>query len=541
MKQMKKVMFLTLVLAFCAANAFALVKDDPIMIKGIRPMGMGGAFVAVADDENAVFYNPAGITQRTSWLLQVLSINAAVNTETLQVINDANDTFKDTSGMSIDTMEKTKDKINDKDIDIALTLPNFFFISSPIEIGSKGNTLSFGLGEFSSLTAGANINLELPHFVLELAKVTEQNGAVDPKDIVVILPIDILQDFGNGTKTDDELRNLLERIQNGGADADVAYDELYDNFLDADGKEVVDELKTGDKTLEDVIDKIEDKHPNILGSVGASGVINTYATVTADIPVAYRFKSLDAIKLPGELSVGANLKYIYRLKAYQYLRLSVNDVGDLEKSLDTMNIAAVTGSGFGLDLGTIYHYNERLNLGLQISDLFTRIDYNNVTFKKSSLPDSAFAETAYIATTFNIGAAYTPETIYYWKDKYFETNNRFTFAADIRDLFGAYESDFIRRFHIGGEYRYSPFALRLGLNKFYPSFGAGIEVSWFQLSYAFYGDESYLAKQLGQDKTVWYHEIQISFKFGHFDGKPFGNDVKKAKTSATTKAQGAQQ
>jgi len=28
---------------------------------GVRPMGMGGAFVALADDENTVFYNPAGL------------------------------------------------------------------------------------------------------------------------------------------------------------------------------------------------------------------------------------------------------------------------------------------------------------------------------------------------------------------------------------------------------------------------------------------------------------------------------------------------
>jgi hypothetical protein len=33
----------------------------PVFYKGIRPLGMGGAFTAVADDENAMFYNPAGL------------------------------------------------------------------------------------------------------------------------------------------------------------------------------------------------------------------------------------------------------------------------------------------------------------------------------------------------------------------------------------------------------------------------------------------------------------------------------------------------
>ncbi|HET6466145.1 MAG TPA: hypothetical protein VLY20_03030 [Nitrospiria bacterium] len=38
-----------------------LADELPIFYKGIRPLGMGGAFTAVADDENAMFYNPAGL------------------------------------------------------------------------------------------------------------------------------------------------------------------------------------------------------------------------------------------------------------------------------------------------------------------------------------------------------------------------------------------------------------------------------------------------------------------------------------------------
>ena len=47
---------------------------------GARPLGMGGAFVAIADDINAVYWNPAGLTQLTSaqfgehnWVNQELS------------------------------------------------------------------------------------------------------------------------------------------------------------------------------------------------------------------------------------------------------------------------------------------------------------------------------------------------------------------------------------------------------------------------------------------------------------------------------------
>ncbi len=40
---------------------------ERIFIEGIRPMGMGGAFTAVADDENALFYNPAGLARLEYW------------------------------------------------------------------------------------------------------------------------------------------------------------------------------------------------------------------------------------------------------------------------------------------------------------------------------------------------------------------------------------------------------------------------------------------------------------------------------------------
>ncbi len=40
---------------------------ERMFIEGIRPMGMGGAFIAVADDENAMFYNPAGLARVDYW------------------------------------------------------------------------------------------------------------------------------------------------------------------------------------------------------------------------------------------------------------------------------------------------------------------------------------------------------------------------------------------------------------------------------------------------------------------------------------------
>ena len=42
-----------------AASVYA--KELSPMFRGVRPLGMGNAFTAVANDENAIFYNPAGL------------------------------------------------------------------------------------------------------------------------------------------------------------------------------------------------------------------------------------------------------------------------------------------------------------------------------------------------------------------------------------------------------------------------------------------------------------------------------------------------
>ncbi len=55
---MKKSLIIFLILIAYSGTSFASFEDIGI---GSRPFGMGGAFVAIADDANAPMYNPAGI------------------------------------------------------------------------------------------------------------------------------------------------------------------------------------------------------------------------------------------------------------------------------------------------------------------------------------------------------------------------------------------------------------------------------------------------------------------------------------------------
>jgi hypothetical protein len=57
---------------------------------GVRPLAMGNAFVAVADDYNAMFYNPAGLARLSTWSLEIMNPKVGISTATIATINDVN-------------------------------------------------------------------------------------------------------------------------------------------------------------------------------------------------------------------------------------------------------------------------------------------------------------------------------------------------------------------------------------------------------------------------------------------------------------------
>lgn len=73
---MKKVLFLSvIILAFYSVVCSGVVfYNDPLAVGiGSRPIGMGRAFVAVADDSNAILMNPAGLGSQKAWSISSMS------------------------------------------------------------------------------------------------------------------------------------------------------------------------------------------------------------------------------------------------------------------------------------------------------------------------------------------------------------------------------------------------------------------------------------------------------------------------------------
>jgi hypothetical protein len=89
-------LFLSLVSSFGEARAGMLQET----LRGIRAQGMGGAFVAIADDEQAIFYNPAGMAGNEGIEFQPLGIDLTLSQD---VVSGA-ETIKGVTKPSADTL-----------------------------------------------------------------------------------------------------------------------------------------------------------------------------------------------------------------------------------------------------------------------------------------------------------------------------------------------------------------------------------------------------------------------------------------------------
>ena len=91
--EMKKLSLKVLMLALGILIPFSVFAvadttgEPQAFIRGVRPLGMGGAFTAISDDQNAFFYNPAGLTQRTGSQITILELPVSISEDVLNFYN----------------------------------------------------------------------------------------------------------------------------------------------------------------------------------------------------------------------------------------------------------------------------------------------------------------------------------------------------------------------------------------------------------------------------------------------------------------------
>lgn len=88
-------------LAVCASAA-----EYPSNYRGIRPLGMGGAFTAVSDDENALFYNPAGLSNISTFSMGIINPMVDVSENSIDFYSDLTDADLDNTGETTELLRK---------------------------------------------------------------------------------------------------------------------------------------------------------------------------------------------------------------------------------------------------------------------------------------------------------------------------------------------------------------------------------------------------------------------------------------------------
>lgn len=396
------------ILAVCLLAGIAHASELPAFIQFVRPLGMGGAFTAVADDQNIFSFNPAGMVQRTGGQLTILEIAVGASKDTKDFADFVSDNKEDLK--NIDTSPKQAQLLNEIQNNITTLRPHVYvaadvasYVSGPRYLGMPFHV---GLGAF---------------------------GVVDARFHM---------------------------------------------------------------------------------DVGAANIPNITYAVNSDVvlplSVAHRWEAPG--KIPGKIGVGLTGKIIRRATIHQE-RLSVIGLEDYDAPPLT------TGRGFGSDLGFLYQPTDRTNIGVMIQDfLGTKIKFDALTAEKG-YPAQASRESVIHPRT-NVGVAIVPQKLLWL----LPTSDRWTFSADIRDIFIDEEhvlfenglkhiigDNFATHFHAGAEFRYWFLRFRGGAYQGYPTFGLGLDIPVIKLDYAFYSRE--LGFHAG-DQREQNHVISLALRFG---------------------------
>lgn len=96
--------FTVMVLCLIGSGLSVMAEPYPYVFRGIRPLGMGNAFTAIADDENAVFYNPAGISKMSKLNFGVVNPVVGISDKMVDLMSDAQDINQDDTGEVADLL-----------------------------------------------------------------------------------------------------------------------------------------------------------------------------------------------------------------------------------------------------------------------------------------------------------------------------------------------------------------------------------------------------------------------------------------------------
>jgi len=466
-------------------------------ILGSRPLGMGGAFVAVAEDAIAQYWNPAGFALQKGLDIQIpVGVSIETTQSLLKEVDDLGEIAEDVRKIQ---EKQEKGELLDADLITAFT-------SAINELDDLNKS---GLGLILDINAGVNIRFR--NLGLGVINMTELGA--DPS-----LDLDNIGLGAEGASVEDALDALCVDIR-GDTKGDTdnflasypALHELADRIgdsLDSIGN-ASDPEWTNDKIAEELViagklallpdDEIAAVANTIIKGLellakGKGGGFSDNETnirlngiMLFEVPVTYA-RELPWVK---NLYVGGNLKFMYGTVGFaQFDVFSGEDLTEgLYKDYKEYTKASTT---IGVDIGALYDLKD--SLGARFGMVIRNLNYPS--FSQPQKAKEAGLDKYVIQPQVRVGAAYWPL-------------NFITLSADLdvtnnKTVLPGYQS---RMFGLGAEVNilnksWLNLALRGGfmdnLSESYGSmFTAGLGLNLFHLQLDFAGAISTKSTSIG--------------------------------------------
>lgn len=180
-KFLKNVLKFFILINLLLLTSFSFAEDNPALYRGIRPLGMGGAFLAVSDDQNAFFYNPAGITQREKATFTLFEMPIGISKDILETYKFFSDNKDDLEDFENLDMRKQRELITDIIARITHNRNHLTVAFPSINyIGGPSSLIQWGIGGFGLCDVKIKVNRGV------IAPNVDMWGSVDA---IVIVPV----------------------------------------------------------------------------------------------------------------------------------------------------------------------------------------------------------------------------------------------------------------------------------------------------------------------------------------------------------------
>lgn len=226
-----------LTLALCSCQTL-FAQQEKWTHYGVRPLAMGNAYVAVADDFNALFYNPAGLARQSEWRGELINPYLEISNSTTTFLNDARKLGDGSAGDTVAVLDLLESQTgNVQHLALGLT-PHLIIGGFGIGIGFElSSTMIFHRYPTVDLDVGPSVIIPIQYAfsILEnrlsigFGVKARIDGGLDHEfsiqDLEAFTTSKETKEFEEGEEIDDEL-TLKDFVQGGrgfGADVGILF------------------------------------------------------------------------------------------------------------------------------------------------------------------------------------------------------------------------------------------------------------------------------------------------------------------------------